>query len=132
MSAAAHDSHDEHAFDGDPATVLPADEPRTPGWIPALGVVLFLAAAIWLLADLKGDGPPPKVTSEPRAAATAAVAMPTQPAAAGASAKTPPSPERMAEIKKRMEDARAKRAAGGDKPAASAAKPAPSAPKPTP
>jgi len=58
---APHGSHvphtpDAHAFTGEPIQVLPADEPRTPGWLPLLGIALFTGAAVIFLA---GRGPSP-------------------------------------------------------------------------
>jgi hypothetical protein len=53
MSSAPH-AHDDdshgHAFTGEPIRELPADEPRTPGWLPVLGVALFTLAAVYVLA----------------------------------------------------------------------------------
>jgi hypothetical protein len=52
----AHD-HDAHDFDGEPVQALPADEPRTPGWVPILGVVLFAVAgvAFLVIGDKSGE-----------------------------------------------------------------------------
>jgi hypothetical protein len=52
-SAPAHgpDTHDDHAFTGEPVQVLSPDEPRTPGWIPLLGVAVFTTAAIAFLSS---------------------------------------------------------------------------------
>ena len=49
-SAPAHgpDTHDDHAFTGEPVQVLSPDEPRTPGWIPLLGIAFFTdAGRLW-------------------------------------------------------------------------------------
>jgi len=44
--ATSHD--DEHVEETDE---LAPDEPRTPGWLTALGGALFLAAIVWLVAS---------------------------------------------------------------------------------
>ncbi|WP_437569437.1 hypothetical protein [Sorangium sp. So ce542] len=54
-AAAAHDVSDHHGFDGEPARALPADEPPTPNWVPALGLAVFAVAGVLLLA-MSGDG----------------------------------------------------------------------------
>lgn len=88
MSAAhsAHDAsdhHDEHAFDGEPIRVLPDDEPKSPMWLPLLGLALFASALTFLL-----------VTSEGTAteAAAAPQAAPEKPAAVAARPVTAPVP----------------------------------------
>jgi hypothetical protein len=53
-SAAAH-GHDDHGFDGEPAREAPPDEPRTPGWLPALGAALFVCAGVYLLVSAKDE-----------------------------------------------------------------------------
>lgn len=62
--------------------VLDADEPRTPGWMPLLGGVLFLSAAIFFVATQ----PPGKTTEELQRAAQAAAEE------AKAKAAPPPAP----------------------------------------
>ena len=69
--AAEHDAHE--AFTGEPVTVLPADEPRTPGWLPLLGAALFTGAAVVFLASL-----PPNPDAG-KAAAAQAVSPPAEP-----------------------------------------------------
>ncbi|WP_437936731.1 hypothetical protein [Sorangium sp. So ce341] len=54
-AAAAHDVSDHHGFDGEPARALPADEPPTPNWVPALGLAVFAVAGVLFLA-MSGDG----------------------------------------------------------------------------
>ncbi|WP_437633012.1 hypothetical protein [Sorangium sp. So ce854] len=54
-AVAAHDASDHHGFDGEPARALPADEPPTPNWVPALGLAVFVVAGVTLLA-MSGDG----------------------------------------------------------------------------
>lgn len=45
----AHDHHDdEHAPSTDE---LGPDEPRTPGWLTAVGGVLFMIVAVWFIAS---------------------------------------------------------------------------------
>ncbi len=81
MSAAhsAHDAsdhHDEHAFDGEPIRVLPDDEPKSPMWLPLLGLALFGSALTFLL--ITSDGSAAEGAARPVAAEkTAAVAKPT-------------------------------------------------------
>ncbi|WP_437482263.1 hypothetical protein WME75_40455 [Sorangium sp. So ce1014] len=54
-AAAAHDVSDHHGFDGEPARALPADEPPTPSWLPALGLALFAVAGVTFLV-MSSDG----------------------------------------------------------------------------
>ncbi len=50
--------HDhQHAFDPEPVRVLPPDEPRTPLWVPLLGLALFVIAGTWVLLFSGGSGP---------------------------------------------------------------------------
>lgn len=62
--------------------VLDADEPRTPGWMPLLGGVLFLCGAIFFVATQ----PPGKTAEELQRAAQAAAEE------AKAKAAPPPAP----------------------------------------
>src|SRR4051794_36518334 len=97
--AHAHDAHDAHAFDGEPVTELAPDEPRTPGWLPALGLALFVGAAVVALAG--GSDPGEGKAAQPAATAAAPpaeeparqpVAMPVRPpsAAPPAAGTAPP------------------------------------------
>jgi hypothetical protein len=125
--AHAHDdhahAHDDHAFDGEPAQDIPADEPRTPGWIPALGAALFLAAGIAFIATLDG---PAKGAAGPTGAAVAApppapVRVITPPpggaaapgaAAPGADPAQPArrlNPEQMKDLQRRIQEAQQQR-----------------------
>jgi hypothetical protein len=61
----AHDDHHEPETSSDD---FPADEPRSPGWLPLLGGALFLAGIAAFLA-FGSDG-----TSDPQAAPGATVA----------------------------------------------------------
>jgi hypothetical protein len=74
-AAHGNDAHDDHAFTGEPIQVLPADEPRTPGWLPLLGVALFTAAAVIFLA---GRGAAPEAPAA-AGALTAAAGAPAAP-----------------------------------------------------
>jgi hypothetical protein len=75
--AHGHDAHESHTFDAEPVKELASDEPRTPGWIPVLGIALFTAAAVYALT-IGGD---PPASQEPKAAeATAQVAQVAPPA----------------------------------------------------
>ena len=75
----AHDDHHETTSDD-----FPADEPRSPGWLPLLGGALFLAGilAFFVLSgsDTATDG------SAPAAAPAAPVNVAAVPALAGAAA----------------------------------------------
>lgn len=118
-SAHGHDAHDH--FDGEPAKELSPGEPRTPSWLPALGLALFSVAALWLLTgnDAPVEGQP---AAEPAKAAAAEPAPAPAPRPRGTAAPalgrgeaappTPPvrklPPERQAELKKVIAEAQAK------------------------
>jgi hypothetical protein len=77
--SAAHDDHGhDHAFTGEPTDELPADEPRTPGWLTALGIALFTLGAVVLVAG-RGDAQAQAQAAgaESASAAAAPVAPPT-------------------------------------------------------
>ncbi|MEP7119784.1 MAG: hypothetical protein ABJE95_02695 [Byssovorax sp.] len=135
MSSGSHDTHaaadHDHAFDGEPTDELPADEPRTPGWLPALGMILFVVAATAFLATRETPAPTDAPAPE-KAAAAAPVApapLPPQqriaqpmaaPAPAGsdaAAALARLSPEQRAALQKQLEIMKAKAAANGAQPA---------------
>jgi hypothetical protein len=78
--ALAH--YDEHDVDVDE---LGPDEPRTPGWMPLLGGVLFVSAAIFFVATQ----PPGKTAEELQAAAQKAAE---EAAARNAPPPAPPQP----------------------------------------
>ncbi|MDI1448950.1 hypothetical protein [Polyangium sp. 6x1] len=68
-AAGHHASHDHDHFDNDPVQELPADEPRTPTWIPIVGLLLFFfAGTAWLLST-SGDEAQPKADTAPAQAA---------------------------------------------------------------
>jgi hypothetical protein len=88
--SSAPNAHDDpshaHVFTGEPIQELPADEPRTPVWLPLVGIALFTAAAVYVLAGrttLPADG------AKPDAAAHAAVA-PTAAQPRADAVRTPP------------------------------------------
>ncbi|MDC3952287.1 hypothetical protein [Polyangium jinanense] len=75
-AAGHHASHDHDHFDNDPVQELPADEPRTPTWIPIVGLLLFFfAGTAWLLAG-SGDEAQPKTDSAPAQVAPQAAPQP--------------------------------------------------------
>jgi hypothetical protein len=110
--AAADHDHD-HAFDGEPTDVLPADEPRTPGWLPALGIVLFVSAAVAFLAT-RDDGAQPAADNA-AVAPPAAAPAPAQSGAADAIRRL--SPDQIRALQKQIDTMRAKQP-GGAAPAA--------------
>jgi hypothetical protein len=80
MSGHGHDdadtAHDDHHEPETSSDDFPADEPRSPGWLPLLGGALFLAA-IGAFVALGSDS-----SSDAQAAATAEAPAPIQPAPA--------------------------------------------------
>ena len=134
MSSGSHDTHaaadHDHAFDGEPTDELPADEPRTPGWIPALGMILFVVAAVAFLATREtpkqAEAPAPEKAAVAAPAANVPPAMQriaqpmAVPAPAGsdaAAALQRLSPEQRAALQKQLEIMKAKAAAGAAQPA---------------
>jgi hypothetical protein len=63
----------------------PPPEPQTPMWLPALGVALFVGAAVWW-ATRPAPPPPPPVEAAASASASAAVD-------GGAAPAPPPGPQ---------------------------------------
>ncbi|WP_437277569.1 hypothetical protein WME90_40990 [Sorangium sp. So ce375] len=85
-AAAAHDVSDHHGFDGEPARALPADEPPTPNWVPALGLAVFVVAGVTCLAMSSDDsaaGQAAPASARPAAAAARPAAAEARPAQAG-------------------------------------------------
>jgi hypothetical protein len=75
------------AFDPEPIRELPADEPRTPMWLPAVGVVLLVTLGGYGLAvrQATATGTPGAPATSATAAATLAVPVaPAAPARGGA------------------------------------------------
>lgn len=130
----AHDDH-AHAFDGEPATTLPADEPRTPAWVPMLGIVLFLGFGVAHLLhsdDTAAEGggaapakaaeapappvevqlPRPPAPEPPAVVRPAATDLPRQPdAKAGAAAAAKLKPEQLKQIQMLLDQEHAKHSA---------------------
>lgn len=122
-SAGHHDAHDH--FDNEPATELGADEPRTPAWVPYLGLALFFAAGVACLLCADEDKPanekpvaaaaeaapapvaPPRPQVLPKPGAQPALPMPGQPGQPGApnvpNALKQLTPEQARELQKRLQ-----------------------------
>jgi hypothetical protein len=86
-AAAAHhdDAAHHHDFDNEPAHELPPEEPRTPGWIPVLGLALFfVAGTAWLVMGSGDEDTTKAADQKPQAAAQANE---------GAQAPAPPQPQ---------------------------------------
>ncbi|MFP6684997.1 MAG: hypothetical protein VB934_09800 [Polyangiaceae bacterium] len=64
---------DEHVFDPQPVATLAADEPRSPLWLPLVGLALFAAAGGWCLVT--GD----EVGAAPAASTASSSAEPPRP-----------------------------------------------------
>lgn len=69
MSAPDHDSSSDDELD--------PDEPRTPMWLPLLGLCLFVSVLVYALVG--GEKPPPAAAAAPAASASAAPAAPANP-----------------------------------------------------
>jgi hypothetical protein len=134
MSSGSHDTHaaidHDHAFDGEPTDVLAEDEPRTPGWLPALGAVLFVSAAVAFLATREPAGQPTAPAEKPAAAAVAPQPQPQLQRPAQAAAPTPSpaqsgaadmlrrlTPEQRRGLQQQIEGLKAKQPAAGAAPA---------------
>jgi hypothetical protein len=70
-----HAGHDDH-HDETSSDDFPADEPRSPGWLPLLGGGLFLAAIFAFVLIGADDKSAEAAKPEPARAAAAAVAPP--------------------------------------------------------
>jgi len=118
-SAHAPDAHDAHVFNAEPVDTLPADEPRTPGWLPLLGLGLFVSAGVYFLVTGDHADATPKLTpmdmpappAPPQAAAQPAHVAPAAPPGADGLRKM--NPQQMEELRKRIEAARTKGAPPG-------------------
>jgi hypothetical protein len=84
---AAHDEHDDHHEPETSSDDFPADEPRSPGWLPLLGGALLLAG-IFALVVFGGDDKPAEDAAPP---AAAAVVPPTPSPAQRPTMRLPPS-----------------------------------------
>jgi hypothetical protein len=89
MSGHGHDdadtAHDDHHKPETSSDDFPADEPRSPGWLPLLGGALFLAGIVAFLAfgtDSTSD-------AQPASGTAVAVAPPAPVAAPAAPAQRP-------------------------------------------
>jgi hypothetical protein len=112
-SAHPTDDHGSaHALDLDPVQTLSPGEPTTPPWVPAVGLALLLAGAVWFLAASRDE---PQGESASGAASASAVEAPTQapsqargtppPTAVGQAQPTQLSPEALAAARKQLEEA---------------------------
>jgi hypothetical protein len=135
MSSGSHAAHaaadHDHAFDGEPIDELPADEPRTPGWIPVLGIVLFVTAAVGFLATRESAEQPAAPAPERAAVEAPAapppplpqpqrIAQPIAPSPAAASADAALrrlSPDQLRALQKQIETMKAKQPGGAAAPA---------------
>lgn len=138
MSSGSHAAHaaadHDHAFDGEPIDELPADEPRTPGWIPVLGVVLFVTAAVAFLAARESTAqpdapapekaaveapaaPPPQPQPQPQPQRVAQPIAPSPAAASADAALRRLSPDQLRALQKQIETMKAKQPGGAPPPA---------------
>ncbi|MBK8252077.1 MAG: hypothetical protein IPK82_05350 [Polyangiaceae bacterium] len=69
------DAHDDHGFDGEPVKELGPDEPQTPNWLPLVGILVFVAGAVFFVTQREA---PVKDAKEP-AKAEQIVAKPMEP-----------------------------------------------------
>ncbi len=95
-AAGHHDAAHHHDFDNEPAQELPPGEPRTPGWVPVLGLFLFfLAGTAWLVMG-SGDEDASKAPDQKPASAeqqpAGGAAAPAQPQAPEGQARPAPAP----------------------------------------
>jgi hypothetical protein len=74
----AHAGHDDHHEPETSSDDFPADEPRSPGWLPLLGGALFLAGIFALVVFGGDDKPSVPVAPEGVAAAAPSAAQPAQ------------------------------------------------------
>jgi len=124
MYAATMGAGDHHIFDDEPVHELPADEPKTPGWVPALGLGIFLVVLVTWLA--KGNQPAATdVTAEPGSAAAPAATAPPPPPPQPAAPQPLPrpvapgsaaparqlTPEQAKELQKRIDEMKQRRGA---------------------
>jgi hypothetical protein len=132
--SAAQAHHDHDHFDGEPAHELSPGEPRTPGWLPAVGLALFTVGAVWLFVGGDDAKAAPAAETKPAAAAPAPAPPPENggrpprlrrrpgapgapgqgaPAGAGSGAVRKLTPQQIEDLKKRIDEARARRGQAG-------------------
>ncbi|MEP7053174.1 MAG: hypothetical protein ABJB12_22610, partial [Pseudomonadota bacterium] len=84
----AHEAHDDHHHHETTSDDFPDDEPRSPGWLPLLGGLLFLAGILAFFvftgSDAAADGSAPAAIQS-----AAAVPAPTAPPARAQAAGRP-------------------------------------------
>ena len=80
--AALDTGHEDETSSDD----FPADEPRSPGWLPLLGGALFLAGIFAFVAMGAGGKTAEELAKDAAAAAPSAAAAPAQPTQAQAAA----------------------------------------------
>ena len=102
MTTASHGPADGHGdpdhgshFDGEPTQELAPGEPRTPGWLPAVGLALFLGGGVAFLTmgDDAAAAPAGAASASAAAPAAAAPARPTPVVAAPLPRPAPPPPQ---------------------------------------
>jgi hypothetical protein len=144
-AADAHGADAHHDFDAEPARELSPGEPRTPGWVPALGLALFMGAGlVFLLRGADDSAAPegkPATTASPPAAAPPAAPQRAIPGAGQARPVPPPqgsqpnlqrlSPEQIQQIRQRVQE-RQQQPGGAGAPGAPGAAPPPPRPAPAP
>lgn len=120
MSADSHDSDHaaeahHHDFDGEPATELGPGEPRTPGWVPALGAAIFVTAGVlWLATKSDGAAPAPAPTAAPQQIVATALPQGPRPSAAPSGAPVRRlDPERLKALQEQIEQRRKAQGAAG-------------------
>jgi hypothetical protein len=118
MTSTTHDHADAHGaeahahdFDAEPARELSAGEPRTPGWVPALGAALFLIAGVAWMATGDADGADSAAASKPPVVTQAQAPAEPRPTTPAAPTVAPPglrdlSADQRAQIQKQLELAR--------------------------
>ncbi len=83
-----HDDHEHETSSDD----FPADEPRSPGWLPLLGGALLLAGIFTLVAVNAGDGKTTEELAKDAAAAAPSGSVAAVPAPSPSPAQRPAPP----------------------------------------
>jgi hypothetical protein len=78
-----HSAHDDHHDDETTSDDFPADEPRSPGWLPLLGGGLLLAAVLLCMVFGSDENADTAAGSPEAPAAAAPAPSANRPAAAG-------------------------------------------------